>query len=662
MLSLQGSGDLGAVRASSFVPAGDGTLQLLRPHGVLAAADEVAAVLAAASDDSSTLLIGADAVLDAALIRHGVPRVGADIPTPASAMLLRASIETAFQPADTTDLYDLICADPGPVPRNVAWGLAGVLRKFAGRGSDAWREVLTAQLGVIDVNARDAVAARLAALLDPVASRDGEVEMAAVEARMNSLATWARGRGLDELAARTARLLELLRGTNRVTRRQLLRLCDELECTVVPGSTGEVGLHSVIGPGAMAGPARTVIWWGFSRDRAAMARRVQLSSAERAALGAAAPDFGKMAAYEARRWRRPLELATGTLVLVSPRTDAVGDRAHPHPLWDELVAAMPESTLQASLVVDHLVISGTVRARRQHVSSRPLPQPFGVTYLQAPLGLREVESASSVELLLRCSLAYVLRYHARLRSRLAAAPAQANPLLYGNVAHHVLAVVFSAGSLPPERAAMQAEATLEAELPRIAETVLLPEHQAERSALRRAVIECARLVATVLERCGSSLRGVELPLTGMVGAARVEGRADLVIDAPTHLIDFKWGISSHREALRTGTAVQLAVYAALLRERAGAGFLGIRDLRLLAARGSGIPFASEPGEHSIDEMSAAVQAALEARMGELAEGRTEAPGALEQAPRSRWADGVLRVAPDCKHCELGTLCGRRGRA
>lgn len=660
-LSPEVAGDLGAARSSGFMPSGDGTLQLLRTHGVLAAADELAAALAA-SDDSSTLVIGADAVLDAALVRHCVPRIGADLPTPASAGLLRACIESAFHPADAADVYDLICADPGPVPRNVAWGLAGVLRKFAGRGSDAWREALAAQLGVLDASAREAVAARLAALLDPIASRDGTIEMPAFEMRMQALATWARGRALGELAMRTAQLLELLRGTSRVSRPQLLRLCDELERTVIPGPTGEVGLHPVIVPGAMAGPARTVIWWGFTRDRAPLVPRIQLSNAERAALGAAAPDVGTLMAHEARRWRRPLELTTGTLVLVCPRTDAVGDRAHPHPLWDELVAVMPDSTLRARLVVDHAVLSGGTRVRRQHVRTRALPQAFDIANLPAPLALRIEESASSLEQLLGCSLAYVLRYHGKLRPRLAGAPAQPNPLLYGNVAHHVLALVFSAGALSPDRAATWAEATLDAELPRIAETLLMPDHQAERSMLRRAVIECSRLVAALIERSGGKLRGVEVPLAGTVGAARVTGRADLVIESPDHLIDFKWGTSSHREELRTGTAIQLAIYAALLRERVGAGFLAIRDQRILAAHGSSIPLATEPGDHSVDDMIAAFRAALDARIAELGEGRTVAPGALEDAPRSRLIDGTLRLAPDCEHCELGTLCGRRGRA
>lgn len=72
--------------------------------------------------------------------------------------------------------------------------------------------------------------------------------------------------------------------------------------------------------------------------------------------------------------------------------------------------------------------------------------------------------------------------------------------------------------------------------------------------------------------------------------------------------------------------------------------------------------ATEPGDHTIDEMLAGVHAALDGRIAELALGQLVAPGAEEDAPRSRLVDRVLRLAPSCHYCELGTLCGRRGRA
>lgn len=418
----------------------------------------------------------------------------------------------------------------------------------------------------------------------------------------------------------------------------------------------------MIVPGAMVGPAATVIWWGFTRDRVPVLPQLRLSNAERAALGAVAPDFGATMAHEARLWRRPLELAARSLVLVCPRTDAVGDPTHPHPLWDEVVATMPEAVLRARLEVEHPVLPGGIRARHQRARPLPLPQPFAVAHAHAPLAVRDVESASSVEQLLGCSLAYVLRYRGRLRPRLSGPPVEPGPLLYGNVAHHLLALVFASGALPPEEAAVRADVLLDVELPRIAETLLLPDHQAERAMVRCAIVDSARLVATLIQRSGARLRGLEVPLAGKIGTTNIVGRADLVLEAPDHVLDFKWGRASHRDQLRTGAAVQLAIYAALLRAGSGAGFLSVRDQRVFAARGSGLPMATEPGGHTIDDVLVGVQAALDDRLAQLALGQLVAPGAVEDAPRSRLVDRVLRLAPSCNHCELGTLCGRRGRA
>jgi hypothetical protein len=87
---------------------------LLRPHGPLAAADEVAASLAALPSLDGVVIVGGDDVLDAALRRHGLPRLGAPVHPPASVALIRLVIEAAFEPMEPADLP---CA---PLPRSGA--------------------------------------------------------------------------------------------------------------------------------------------------------------------------------------------------------------------------------------------------------------------------------------------------------------------------------------------------------------------------------------------------------------------------------------------------------------------------------------------------------------------------------------------------------------
>lgn len=672
-------GDLGAARTARFHPAGDGSLQIMRPYGVLAAADEVAAGLAAYPDLQGVVVVGPDAVLDAALVRHGLPRLGARIPAPASIALVRLCIESAFQPMDAADLHALLCLDPGPVPRPIAWRLAAVLERFPGRRSAAWRDALESGLAAIDEGGREAVAARLIALLDPIAERTAALSIEQLALRMRALADWARGRltAAPSLAGAIAvadRLVALARlGGISLELADLRRLCERLEEPDAPGAAAEHGLAAVSDPGALLGCPRVVVWWGFRRDRAPRAPRLRLSVDECAALAAAgviAPDPGAVMACEARRWRRPLALASEVLVLVCPRTDEAGDPVHPHPLWDELIAAMEEPGLAARLHASRMVLpppggSGArIEARRVCVGLRRLPSPAEQVRASRALGLRELESVSSIEHLLSCSLAYVLRYTGDLKVGLSIPAARPGPLLCGNLVHHVLARVFADGALDPDAAAERAAAITDAELPQLAETFMLPDHQAERAAVRRAIVESARVLAACIARAGATIKGVEVQLEGKLGAARLSGRIDLLLAEPDHVIDLKWGGSSQREALRAGAAVQLALYAQLARtgpRLPGVAYLLARARRLLAARETGLPGAAEPTMYSADEMLRATHAALERRLGELAGGQLVAPGAIEDAPASRLAEGEVRVAPACARCELDGLCGRRGR-
>ena len=673
-------GDLGASRTAAFTPAGDGSLQLVRPQGVLAAAEEVAACLAACPDLRELVVIGADAVLDAALARHGLPRTGARVPAPGTAALVRLCVEAAFQPMDAADLHALLCADPGPVPRPVARRLAAVLARFPGRGSAAWRDALAGGLGAIHEEARGAVARRLAALLDPIAERTAELPLGRLAERMRALADWARGQlalapGLAGAVAAAERLVALAcLGGGPLDLAALRRLCDEIEAPDARGPAAELGLAAIAGPGALLGSPRAVVWWGFTRERAPRPPRLRLSRDERAALAAAgvtAPDAGAWMAHEAERWRRPIALASEAVVLVCPRTDESGGPAYPHPLWDELIAAMPEPALGARLAAPQmrLPIPGTsgawTEARRVRVALRPRPVPVERARAARALGLRELDSASSIEDLLGCSLAYVLRYTGDLGVGLSRPAARPGPLLCGDLVHHVLARVFAGGALDPDAAAARAAAIADAELPRLAETFLLPDHQAERVAARRAILEAARVVAACIAQAGAAIRGVEVELEGTLGPARLRGRLDLLLSEPDHVIDFKWGGAGHRERLRAGAAVQLALYAHLARTGPvlpGVAYLLARARRLVAARGTSLPGASEPTRYSALEMLRATEAALERRLRELAGGELAAPGAAEDAPASRLADGVLRVAPACARCELDGLCGRSGRA
>jgi RecB family exonuclease len=662
------AGDLAAARTRGFTPTGDGSLTLLRAHGPLAAADEVAASLAAMASWKDVVIIGADDVLNAALARHGVPRLGGATQPPASASLLRLVIEAAFEPMEPAELHGLLCMTPGPIPRRVATRLVRALGELPGRGSPAWADAWKDGLAGCDDDWRAAATARVTTLLTPAAARDGQLAVAELDRRLDVLATWARGAMtatpslvmIASLAA-DARALLALEHASSLSLERLRRLCDELERDSGPSVPGDAGLAAVDDPGALLAPARVVVWWNFTRETAQAPARVRLSVAERTALaraGVTPPDIGALAEGLGARWRRPLELATDALVLVCPSVTASGEHAFPHPLWDELRAAMPDPA-QAS-VLETTQLSRPAVASRRVVAPRALPAPKTTIHANTPIALRERESPSSLERLLACPTAWALHYHGRLRDGISTGPAKPTPLLYGTLAHHILAEVFAGGALPAEAASARARELVERDLPRLCETLVLPRYQVERTGLERAVVDSARALGALMTATGATVRGVETSHDGDLDGIPLTGKIDLLLSTPEVILDLKWGRTTNYEKLRAGVALQLAVYAELLSTPHEVGYFALQTQELFAPQGTQLPDARAVGTVRANETWRGALTVLGERREQLAHGVLHAPAADGSKHESGLANNRLTLAPECGYCSFGGLCGQNG--
>lgn len=622
------------------LPSIGGAFTLLRPHGVLAAAESVAAWLAAQPSLDGTVIVSPDQALAAALMRHGLPSLGAN-QVAGSASLLALCVEAAFRPMDAADLHALICADPGPVPRALGWRLARALARFPGRDNAYWRKALTEGLDSLEADRRDEVAARVTALLMPMVSRDESLAASQLAARLDAFVAWAQPRCGHEPALRGAigqarEMGELARAAGAsVGLVELRRWCRAITAPETCSAAAEHGLASVAEPGAvLAAPAR-VIWWNCVRSRAPVIPRLRLSPHERVALaahGVHVPAPGVLTAEVSARWRRAL--ASSSVLLVAPRTTESGELAHPHPVVDELPQAIELPELEVPRVWHPSV---------------PLPRALPSVQLPVAVTTMGVESASSIELLLGCSFAYAMRYRADLRHGFASSAAVPGALLAGQLQHHLFADALVQAPLADVSARI--EHAFDAELPGLAETLLLPEHQAERAALRRALRDAAAVLVEAIARLGAVVGGVEQLVEGELGGVRVASRADLLLAAPAHVIDYKWGSSAHRRRLASGTAVQLAIYAALAGSH-HASYLLVRAARVIGDTDPDVP-------HTLDAMLDATLRGLHLRRDELARGLLVAPGADGTDAVSQLTGGVMQLAPACGYCELSGLCGRR---
>jgi hypothetical protein len=692
--------DLAGARAARFVPNGNGSLTLLRPAGPLAAAEEVAAWIAAQRRASDTLIVGSDPALDAALHRHGLPTTGASLPLRDGVPLqvLPLVLDMGWAPQDPQRAYELLSLRASPVPSEVRWPLRQALEKWPAVDSDTWREKLADALAAIDDPARrDRVTRRLDAIWTARVQRSDRYPMSEVDARARMLVEWFNARAAmaeddaEAWRAAVAQCQSLLRlvqhaGLATLSAPQLRHLV--IEATDDTGSDRpfppEAGLAHVGSPGSVAGAAPIIIWWRFDDASAAGVPRLPLTRAERdelASLGVVLQDAGRVAAAQARRWRRPLEQASDSLMLVCPERDVDGDDLHPHPLWDELVARVDakntrriaeRALLRTSLKHGPTSPDGPRQTRRDLL---PLPAPRHRWAVPAGrIARRDRESPSSVEKLFGCPFQWALEYAGKLKAAGSADVDDANsPRLLGSLLHDIMNRLFAEPPATPAAAAARAGGLFDTEGPRLVASLFLPGAVAQREHIRRVATRTAQALFEMMEAKQLLVVSTEATRTGQALGGEFEGRIDLVLGgkAGGHdtslIVDLKWaGAARKRKVLEAGAAVQLASYAFL--EAQGrepfpaVGYFVMDSQRLLTTDPKAFHGAEAVEGPSPAETWQRVQVTHRREWREVDEGRLTARGIESedgQKPlKDPGVDGdLLRIPPSCAWCDYGVLCG-----
>jgi len=297
-------GDLAAAQRLTFTPSADGSLQLLRAHGPLQAAEEVAAWLAARDSLEKTVVIGADPVLDLALRRHGLPTTGSSRHARDNALIqiLPLTMALGWAPPDPERALELLTLGDGPVPRGIAWRLARALHEQPAVDSDLWRAGLRDGLAAIEsAEDRARVEARLAVLFAARVRRGGKYPASEVRRRLDALDVWVRGRltrvtlqqepAWDALKRAAQNLRQLVDASwlDGLEAPELERFLEEAVDgeLPLPAFAAEAGLAAVQSPGAVAGPATCVLWWNFDLESVPAIPTLPLTTGERRALLAA---------------------------------------------------------------------------------------------------------------------------------------------------------------------------------------------------------------------------------------------------------------------------------------------------------------------------------------------------------------------------------------
>lgn len=694
-------GDLGIVQAKLVgIEKGalqaDGSFALLRADTEGAAVEVLADWLAADTKHQDTVLIAArpTGLLDAALRRRHLPRLGVSSVSPLRGLiqLLPLALAIRWRPFDAVRMLELLQMRHSPVPQEVRTRLANVLPDCPGRGGPKWRNAIDEGLAARDARlraetpetvdarmrtARDAVAVFLEG---PLADPESGMAIADLDAICSSLAAWgammsARDVALaGSLAGYASALFLAARetGLDHLPRLGLERLLDTLlaEGERDPTAPNEASEWAAVeNPGAAWRPMRTLVWWGF--DPPQLPARLPWDNAELEALAKAAcvpwsPEAALSAASAG--WRRPLLSAIDRALLVSiPGPD--GDL---HPLAHELASLLepiPACRPNAEGLVaaaDASLVGHTLR--RTPVVPLSLPEPRAEWSIPAGLTMtRNEHSATSIELLLGCPFAWLLKGGARLHPGRRAEIADGERLI-GLLAHRLAAELFQPGSPgTPQAVRAAAEARLQQLLEEAAAPLLQSGAATERVRLRERLPIAMEKIAELLGRAGLTVVGAEAERTATDMPEAGEsfgGIIDLLLEDANRLpalLDLKWTRAGgrYRDRLEQGLAIQLSAYAKLVGAGERAAYFLLADAEGFSLDGAQLGTAVRAGAPTLHATWVDTLTSRQLRIATIRNGILRASGVgLDVKKPTPDPDGVpTRPMPPCGFCELGRLCG-----
>ncbi len=645
------------------VAGDDLRVSVVRGRSPAAVAETVATLV---SDRGEVTWVAPDGLVAQALAARGAPGLGLRSRTGAHRGILRTVVALACAPQDPEDLLDLLGASATPIPRPVVQALTGALCEYPAWSGEDW-DVAVASVRGSSPEA-DRALAWIDAMLAPLSATDGGVPLDPLRARVESFGALcvAHPAGTCEaLAALCGELCALLAvvPAAALTRGAIDGLVRLAEAAVDPGpaDVAQVGGRYLPALDAVTSPVSDLVVWN-----AAVAPSDPFAAilpSERRALRAAGVNLPDRAARVAA-WTEDLLHAIaqtrGHVWLCLPDTD---DRGEPvdDPPW--------RAALDAWLRVP----AGAVTVPAVTVSAIPAPQPRA-RWVVPPTLLREraAESPSSAATLLGCSFRYALRHQGQVPDGVAP-QLPADGLLYGRLAHAVFEATWWAqrGVPDPQQVADAARREADRWIDARARTLTLPSARGRRRYVVEAVARAAATLAASLRSASAEVAHVELRLgRGLrLAGLRWNGRADLVLGPTPAVLDLKWSGALHRGALAQGTALQLALYAWMLRGRndlasadpwPAVGYLVVTTGTLHGTSDLALPGVDRVAGPSPAATVRAAARALTDRVAERSRGELYAPGVLPAPPRDGVTDGFLTVAPPCRHCAYTALCGRGG--
>jgi hypothetical protein len=707
-------------RAEPF--RGDGSVVVLRADTSIELADAVAAFVAACGESSVVVIREDDAPpLDAACRRHGLGSQGVGSVSRWRPLLqvLPLALEIAFAPRDPRAFLALLTLPHGPFAGFVGRELAGAFCEAPGTGGAAWRDAKDtiankiaewrtrdalaegAEAGPAEAAGKEAAAEKIAQIMEwlEAPAHSGEAPKAALVAITERVGEWLRVRlatveqpqTLSAAYGQARSMLDALTTDPRAVldRVAVRQIADDVAASgattwLAEEQAGRV--DHVDSASALCVPRDVVVWWSFART--AVVRPSRWRDDEQTALrkaGIELVDPAARLAAIASGWKNAVFSARERLVLATPGVIA-GAAAQPHALWDEIVGRLGGEEEAAPLIVsaqDWLlgpVLKNVRRAtglkpRVERLEPLALPPARTTWRIRSDLvTLRQKHSASSVTTMIGCPLRFALEDFAKLRGGDALA-LPSRVLENGVLGHRLVEELHHRGAIgcAAEEVREAAGAVFD-ELAASEHTTLLADGMSfERSQLRAQLVDAAVTLSELLARHRLKIvaaeEEIEAPWSGRV----MSGRLDLLLaaeDGERLVLDLKWGHRTYRDLLHQGSALQLAVYASVLKthdKRRGwpsAAYFSLSRGRLLAPSDAVAFGADRLDVPPLAETWKKTERTLERVEERVAGGRLDVTGVAAAPPLLQ----ILKADDDqhfayengaaCQYCACGAICGK----
>jgi len=631
------SSNLSQVRAAfvnadhpAAMNAEDHSLILLKAADEWEAAEHIATWLAAdtANNDQVTIICDSSSdILDQALVRQGLPKLGSAVNSQWRAVLqvLPLVLVNAWKPVDIHRLVELLALPVSPVPRFAARHLLEAVSSEPGIGGDAWRSALnnitTERAKIAEKESKTWVdhEAFVQELDEMLALNRFDPEEGIKEANLNQRCQWViewlakqveYNPILIEAMSHAREMQKLAMGKGYLSRVTVERMLDSVIATgsTAPDRFQQAAPWSVVShPKQITTKRGTIIWWGFYDQGQSPA--VYWSHTERSYLESQGAELETTATYrlrEADAWQQSIRQADDALIFVTPER-MHGDAVFHHPFWDEVRNAAAKSDDEDEVTsclircCDELQQKGNKQkgkkqAGQWQLAGRSMPlsmvEPFiqsvaqgdadiasdavhniPVQAVHAPKHL----SYSQMSSMIACPMKWALHYHAHLRVPAPMAVPTGNQMI-GSFTHRIIEALYAepVKQWDADDAAAKAVELYDQFLPSMASELMLDGHELDNQRYREAVAQAVRLLVEAIDQGGLTVIRAEQKLEGALTvndtAIPFVGFADLMLrDAKGKLfvLDLKWSGSSNyrKKEIEEGSALQLATYAWLLRDK-----------------------------------------------------------------------------------------------